>query len=839
MDLFQRAECEVLMAFHEAWDSITKIEIEVDSYDDLIMKSGIPPFPMGNVGEGMSPEQMEWMLRYGQRIDPAMPQRAMAHLGGPFVAPRSKAVFVNPVNPNKVFKLNAGATLPIAFSHALAAMGYPVAPMTPMATFNTPNEYEDNATTSVVGQDRFDVVPSIGEGRRKSWPEGGDAYFDDYTWMDMFRDNIAGSKFAGTDVPEGSAPQWFDPESDTIRGMEFLQRRGVDVQQWAKDFMRANREDPAKFKPKYGKDTPQGRLVQALNDELRRYRELEIQPGYDRFPNYDTGELKRYDNISGNEWEDPFLSWLQFQPGYGELGPNVGLDETGRPMLTSFGIRGSPTMRVGNYGVAETSSDYQPMLKPRKEKGVEDGWDRAARRMFGQPIKARTVKFEKDPVYGLLRPVYGTAMRPQTKGGYLGALDAETGEKITIPRRLPHAYGRTFEDVVAEDPRFAPLFGTSEDGVDISRAYKFAEMLQGFPAYEDEEGDMHYDSYGSEKRGDEEARRIYQMTRKPDDDHDLIWGRPQPENFKHQTEAEAEADENAWAGDSYEGRMKRWLRRHGGEPTPEMIEAARERYASLDPDWDSKMFPGKRYPHWQFHLKDTLRDDPLMRYLSMNPGKEAILPINRVRGFNTPGNDDEAGGLFPFPMPMFFDPNQNIYQLGREYDGQSFGGVKVPFNDGSGREFPPNFRMLPDRPSRMKEFEHFGQKGADGEWESPFTDAFEEAWSGQVEPKKLIGAGQQWQDPQMANPNTDFIRTIGALHDHYPLPQSTRLAELLENMPDRSLFDANPKQQRIYDKFMKVFPKDVEFWQAMSDNPLMSNEEAFGIYNRLRDSYDD
>lgn len=134
--------------FEAGWDSIAKIEIEVDSYDDLIMKSGIPPFPMGGVGEGITPEQMAWMARYGKRIDPAMPQRAMQHLGGPFVAPRSKAVFVNPANPNKVFKVNAGATLPIAFSHALAAMGYPVAPMNPMASFKD----EEGNRTSVVGR---------------------------------------------------------------------------------------------------------------------------------------------------------------------------------------------------------------------------------------------------------------------------------------------------------------------------------------------------------------------------------------------------------------------------------------------------------------------------------------------------------------------------------------------------------------------------------------------------------------------------------------------------------------------------------------------------------------
>ena len=96
-------------------------------------------------------------------------------------------------------------------------------------------------------------------------------------------------------------------------------------------------------------------------------------------------------------------------------------------------------------------------------------------------------------------------------------------------------------------------------------------------------------------------------------------------------------------------------------------------------------------------------------------------------------------------------------------------------------------------------------------------------------------SGPRWFNPQDDNPNTDFIRTIGAIHDSYPLPESTRLAELLANMPDRSLFDNSPKQQKYYDKFMSVFPRDIEFWQGMSENPAMSNDEAFELFNRLRD----
>lgn len=220
----------------------------------------------------------------------------------------------------------------------------------------------------------------------------------------------------------------------------------------------------------------------------------------------------------------------------------------------------------------------------------------------------------------------------------------------------------------------------------------------------------------------------------------------------------------------------------------------------------------------------------------MNPGKEAILPIDRVRGFNKPGNDDEASGLFPFPMPQFFDANRDVFGLGREYDRQAYGGLKVPFNDGSGRELPTNFRLVQEANRRYRDFQPKGKRTEDGDRESPFADGWERMFD--EAPKKLQGAGPQWIDPSQQD-NNEYIRTIGALHDYYPLPESNRLAELLENMPDRSLFDANPKQQRIYDKFMKVFPKDVEFWRGMSDNPLMSNDEAFELYNRLRDSYDD
>ena len=823
MALFQRVECGKLMAFHEAWDSITKIEIEVDSYDELIMKAEIPPFPMGEVGGGITPEQMEWMLRYGERIDPAMPQRAMAHLGGPFVAPRSKAVFVNPANPNKVFKLNAGATLPIAFSHALAAMGYPVAPMTPMATFDTPNEYEDDATTSVVGQDRFDVVPNIGEGRRRSWPKGGDAYFDDYDFMDMFRDNIAGSKFAGRDIPEGSAPQWFDPESDTIRGMEFLQRRGVDVNEWAKDFMRANREDPDRFKPQYGKDTPQNRLVQALNDEMRRYRELEIQPGYNKYTDRDTGEPKRYSNTGGGEWEDPLLRFLQMDT-YSTLGPNIGLDEEGRPILTSFGIRGSPTMRVGTGGY---DGPYAPMVGPRKEGVESDARDRAARVMFGQPLPARKVGFEIDPIYGLPRLVEERVMREQD--GSDAILDAETMQALPYTRRLIPRYSNlSQEDVFEQNPQFRELFETSPEGYDISDRNDFMAYHQGLPylntpSYKATVRDFDSDDPEATKEVEREGYVGFPYRR--------IDSRDPIAQFLTDDEMERIARANLPADDWLDSQEK-------NERGEGVREAALKRLAAAGQTDGYENYK-------QFDVGDQLRYSPIMRYLYANPGKKAIFPVNNARSFNTPGNDDDTLSLFPNPMPQFMDPNQDIYGMGREYER---GGRRTPFNDGSGRTFPRSFRMIPDTPNPVdgEEFEITGGSVIDPEtgkrrYESAFAEGYEDMFEGRRgdsnRPRKVRG-GPRFVDPMDYNPNSDFIRTIGAIHDSYPLPESTRLAELLANMPDRSLFDANPRQQRFYDKFMTAYPKDIEFWQAMSDNPMMSNDEAFELFNRIRGSYD-
>jgi hypothetical protein len=824
------------MVFEDAWDSITKIEIEVDSYEELIQKSDLPPFPMDNVGGGITPEQMEWMATYGQRIDPAMPQRAMQHYGGPFVAPRSKAVFVNPANPNKVFKVNAGATLPIAFSHALNAMGYPVAPMTPLARFETPNEYEDDASTSVIGQDRLDVVPNIGYGQRKEWPEHGEHYFDNYTWMDMFRDNIADRKFAGKDIPASSSPDWIKDEGmtgmDAWRGMEFLERQGVDANEWIQQFFENMKDE--RFKPRYEKDTPRNRLVNAINQELDKYRQLEIQPGYERYER--DGKISRDSNIGGNRWEDPLLRFLQLDQ-YSSLGPNVGLDENGRPMLTSFSIKGSPTMRLGMSGVG---GRVRPMLMPRKVKGKEDNWDRAARRTFGMPNRATTVKFEKDPVYGILRPVYGTAYRPQTLGGYTGALNAETGERIDWPMSMPR--GR-WEDIFEENPEYLELYGMSPEGVNLADELDFSYMIQGFPVYGNEEEGFRYDAYGEKNPLTQEIRARLD---KPFADYKMVYDRPKPENYKYQTEAERDADPdaNSW-DDTYEKELARWHKYYTGgrEPTPEEIEEARQRYASIDTSWT--FGENRRRPHTVFDLRDQLRGSPLMRYLAMNPGVEAIMPVDRIRGFNTPGNDDEASGLFPNPMPQYFDPNQDVYRMGRDYDGQAFGGVKVPFNDGSGREFPINFRIKPDAGQRRSDrIEPQGKKVYDAgteEWE--YQDPFDEAWRdsfgrGDVKPKKFV-SGPRWVDPQMENPNTDFIQTIGAIHDSYPLPESSRLAELLANMPDRSIFDANPAQQAYYDKFMKVFPKDIAFWQGMADDPLMSNEKAFELYSRLRDSYDD
>ena len=158
--------------------------------------------------------------------------------------------------------------------------------------------------------------------------------------------------------------------------------------------------------------------------------------------------------------------------------------------------------------------------------------------------------------------------------------------------------------------------------------------------------------------------------------------------------------------------------------------------------------------------------------------------------------------------------------------------------------------MIPDTPNPVdgEEFEITGGSVIDPEtgkrrYESAFAEGYEDMFEGgrrnrESKPVKVRG-GPRFVDPMDYNPNSNFIRTIGAIHDSYPLPESTRLAELLANMPDRSLFDANPKQQRIYDNFMRVFPKDVEFWQAMSDNPMMSNDEAFELFNRIRGSYDD
>lgn len=829
------------MVFEDAWDSITKIEIEVNSYEELIQKSDLPPFPMDGIpgSSEITPAQMEWMATYGQRIDPAMPQRAIQHHGGPFVSPRSKAVFVNPANPNKVFKVNAGATLPIAFSHALNAMGYPVAPMTPMGAWDSPNEYDDDDVTTVIGQDRLDVVPSIGYGQRKTWPDHGDHYFENYTWQDMFRDNIADRKFAGHDIPASSSPDWIKDEGvrgmDAWRGMEFLERQGVDPNEWIQQFF-ANIKDE-RFKPQYEKDTPRNRLVNAINQELDKYRQLEIQPGYERWER--DGEVKRDSNIGGERWEDPLLRFLQLDQ-YSSLGPNIGLDENGRPMLTSFRLRGSPTMRLGSTGVG---GSLRPMLTPRKVKGKEDNWDRAARRTFGMPNRATTVKFEKDPVYGILRPVYGSAFRPQTMGGYTGALDAQTGERIDWPMSEPR--GR-WEDVFEEEPKYRELYGMSPDGVPIGQNLDFTYMVQGFPTYTDSEGDVRYNAYKKDNPLTEEIRARLD---KPYADYQMVYDRPKPEKYEYQTEAEKQAAQEAQPdkfifGDSYESALNHWHKYYtgGSEPTSEMIEEARQRYLSANPDWEEGHWRDR--PHDQFRIRDKM-SSPLMRYLAMNPGVEAILPVDRIRGFNTPGNDDEAGGLFPDPMPQYFDPNQNVYRMGRDYDRQAFGGVKVPFNDGSGREFPINFRMKPDAGRGIeRDIEPKGKKVYDAEYDEwDYEDPFDEGWResfgrGNIKPKKFL-SGPRWVDPQMENPNTDFIQTIGAIHDSYPLPESSRLAELLANMPDRSIFDTNPAQQAYYDKFMKVFPKDIAFWQGMADDPLMSNEKAFELYSRLRDSYDD
>ena len=822
MDLFQHAECEKVMAFHEAWDSITKIEIEVDSYDELIMKSEIPPFPMGDVGGGVTPEQMEWMLRYGQRIDPAMPQRAMAHLGGPFVAPRSKAVFVNPANPNKVFKLNAGATLPIAFSHALAAMGYPVAPMTPMATFSTPNEYQDDATTSVVAQDRFDVVPSIGSGRRKSWPEGGDAYFDEYTWMDMFRDNIAGSKFAGTDVPEGSAPQWFDPEADYTRGIEFLQRQGVDMDEWAKDFVRANNENPDKFKPRNVKDTPQNRLVQALNDELRRYRQLDIQPDFDRFTSPE-GELKRYSNIGGGEWEDPLLRFLQMDT-YSQLGPNIGLDEQGRPILTSFGIRGSPTMRVGTQGYDST---YRPMVGPREEGVESDSRDRAARVMFGQPLPARKIGFEIDPIYGLPRLVEETVMREQAGGDSI--LDAETMQALPYTRRLIPPYSNmSREDVFEQNPQFRELFDVSPEGVELTSPTEFMAYQLGLRPIDIPEVTQMVRDYDSDDPNAMKPRIREATTQMP---FPRMLNDPSLEPYL------SDKDREILTRIELPGRDWTAERREGVSDEEAAAALERIKAAGAEDGYDN---------YKRFDVAQQLRFSPIMRYLYANPGKKAIMPVSNMRSFNTPGNDDDTMFLFPNPMPQFLDPNQDIYGMGREWERGA--GRKIPFNDGSGRTFPRSFRMVPDTPNPVggEEFEITGGPVVDPEtgkrgYESAFAEGYEDMFEGRRgdsnRPRKVRG-GPTFVDPMDTNPNSGFIRTIGAIHDSYPLPESTRLAELLANMPDRSLFDANPRQQRIYDRFMTAFPKDIEFWQAMSDNPMMSNDEAFALFNRIRGSYD-
>lgn len=116
----------------------------------------------------------------------------------------------------------------------------------------------------------------------------------------MMRDTHMGR--SGQEIPEGYENDWIDRESDAIRGMEFLRRRGIDPKEWAREFMRADRQDPDKFKPRYGDNTPQTRLANALNQELGRYKELEIQPGFERYPEED-GTLNRVSNLQGNEWE--------------------------------------------------------------------------------------------------------------------------------------------------------------------------------------------------------------------------------------------------------------------------------------------------------------------------------------------------------------------------------------------------------------------------------------------------------------------------------------------------------------------------------------------------------
>jgi len=804
-----------------AWDSITKIEvIEVNSYEELLIKADIPPFPIG-MGGDITPEQMEWMRTYGQRLDPAMPQRQFAHRGGPFIDKRTKAVYQNPANPNKVFKLNAGATLPIAFSHALAAMGYPVAPMTPMGEVGFG---DDEGKIRAIMQDKVDVVPDVSSGPRKRWPD--DEYFDDYTWQDMFRDNVAGHKFAGQNVPDDLAAAWNNAELDTARGREFLQRQGVNVHEWARNFAQQNREEPDKFKPTYGPDTPQGRLANALNQELRRYKQLSMEAGRDRYD-----ENKRMSNIGGGEWDDPLLRFLQLDAS-SRLGPNIGLDETGRPLLTSFYLRGSPTMRVGTGGY---DGPYGPMLRPRKEGDTYDARDKAAAKMFGQDLPTRSVGFEMDPVYGMPKYVSERVFRPQAGGNV--PLDAETGKPLPYSTRLRRPYSRQpFDEIMRENPQYEELFGITPEGINLQDNIDFSHYVKGFAPMFDEEGKFarfkrHPGELQSKYEMTDEDMATYNRNRQPYLDMKMAYDHPsmRDEQWTFQTKAEREAAGKDLYHQSYEEAVDTW-NRITGNPTEEDIAAAKERFDSISgKEWSGGF---RDRPDRLFELKDRMRDNPLMRYLALNPGKRAILPVSSVRTFNTPGNDDEAIGLFPNPMPFIVDPN-NKYPIGMAYGNNG----KLPFADARGpRTLPTNFRVRGSNYAADEGMQpEDGKRVMDlGTGEEDYVSNYGEG--GQSDDSGIkYRSGPRWFNPQDDNPNTDFIQTIGALHDSYPLPKSTRLAELLANMPDRSLFENSPKQQAIYDNFMKVFPRDVEFWQGMSDNPAMSNDEAFALFNRLRD----